>query len=244
MPVADKFESGKVRIASWAAFKQYLDGTLARRAFSYAVEGQTYHVITDSVGGVELETYVPKVSMSPGADQIDFETNFIPIAGRIARQGATLYDDQGNALSVTLDGSVRRLEILGKVQVIGAVAPPATTSVAIVGDNPLSVASSDTAYVIPNGNTFRLQSLLAGNEDPTKGARVEVIFDNGGTLRTITRVYTAGSTVLYSYADVASSRDGTALVGNGAGTNRIILRRAKLAGSNIEIDTVVRGYVS
>ena len=58
----------------------------------------------------------------------------------------------------------------------------------------------------------------------------------------IARMYTAGASLLFGFADIAESRDGTALVGNVAGTNRVVLRRTKFAGSDIAIDAVVNGY--
>lgn len=148
-------------------------------------------------------------------------------------------DASGNAVTITEDAGVYRLEISGKVQVTGAVPPPATTPAQINADTPLVVGSDDTTFIIPNGETFHLQEVIAGNEDPTKGAVIEVIFDDG-TEHLIARVYTNGQTVSIGYADVSEARDGTALLGNGVYT--IIVRRAKFTGTNIAIDAVVSGY--
>jgi len=149
--------------------------------------------------------------------------------------------DGSRGVSVTADAALNRLEISGKIVVIGASPPPATTPVAIFADNPLSVGTQDTAFVIPNGTTFRLQELSGGNEDPTKGAVILVIYNNG-TEHVISRMYTSGESITRSFPDVATARDGTPLVGNGAHT--IIVRREKFSGSNIAIDAVVRGYYS
>jgi hypothetical protein len=150
-----------------------------------------------------------------------------------------LFDEDGNAIDTQLDAGVRRLEIAGKVQVTGAVPPPATTPVIIYAATPLSVGSNDTSFTIPNGETFYLQGAIAGNEDPTKGASIEIIYDNG-TEHLIERVYTAGQTISIGYSDLSAARDGTALVGNGS--HAIIVRREKYGGTNIAIDAVVSGY--
>lgn len=155
---------------------------------------------------------------------------------------AILYDVNGNAISSQADAGVNRLEIAGKVAVVGALPPPSTNPFAIIADTPLVVDNSDTAFVIPDGETAHLQQLTAGNEDPTKGASVEIIYDDAGTERLIARVYTAGFSVLFSFADIAMARDETPLLGNAAGTKKIIVRRLKFAGTNIAIDCVIRGY--
>jgi hypothetical protein len=51
-----------------------------------------------------------------------------------------------------------------------------------------------------------------------------------------------GRTISVGYNDVSESRDGTTMTGNAGGTNTIIVRRAKYAGTNIAIDAVVTGY--
>lgn len=152
-------------------------------------------------------------------------------------------DSVGNPVTVVNDAGVYREAIIGKVTVVGAAPPPSTTEATIFANSPLVVGSSDTAYVIPNGQVFHLQGIIAGNEDPTKGASVEIIFDNAGTERLIRRIYLAGFSVEFGFPDVNESQDGNSLVGNGAGTNRIIIRRSKFSGTNIAINAVVSGYV-
>lgn len=150
-------------------------------------------------------------------------------------------DAAGNAFSSQLDAGVRRLEISGKVAVIGSQPPPATTPQTIYADTPLTVGADDTAFIIPDTETFYLQEVTAGNEDPTKGAVVEILFDDGAE-HLIERVYTNGETVVISFADVSTARDGTPLLGNGA--NEIIVRRTKFSGTDIAIDAVARGYTA
>lgn len=145
-------------------------------------------------------------------------------------------------VSVTADAGVNRLEIQGKVQSIGAIPPPATTPVVISADTPLTVGTDDTTYVIPDGEIFHLQQITCGNEDPTKGAVVVVLFDDGSE-HVIEQVYTAGFTVQAGFADIVEARDGTSLVGNPGGTNVIVVRRQKYSGSDIAIDAEVIGYV-
>lgn len=144
-------------------------------------------------------------------------------------------------VTVTNDAGINRLEILGKVALTGALPPPATNAAVIFADTPLTVGNDDTTFTIPNGETFHLQEIVAGNEDPTKGAVIEVLFDDGSE-HLIARVYINGETIIIPYTDVIEARDGTSLTGNGS--NEIIVRRVKYSGSNIAIDAVVRGYTA
>jgi hypothetical protein len=150
-----------------------------------------------------------------------------------------IYDASGNPVTITNDAGTYRLNIIGKVAITGATPPPATTPAVITAATPLVVGTHDTTFTIPNTKTFYLQEIVTGNEDPAKGSSVEVIFNNG-TEHLIARVYTASTTLVVGYPDVAAARDGTALLGNG--TNTIIVRRKKYTGSDIAIDTIVRGY--
>lgn len=150
-----------------------------------------------------------------------------------------LVDPSGNDTTITLDGVVYRQEVQGKVTIVGASAPPATTPVEIDADIPLTVGTHDTSFLIPSGETFHLQTIIAGNEDPTKGASVEVIYDDG-TEHVVARVYTSGTTTQIGYSDVNTARNGTSL--DGTGTETIIVRRLKFSGTDIAIDTVVTGY--
>ena len=148
-------------------------------------------------------------------------------------------DAAGNAISSQLDAGIRRLEIAGKVSVVGSVPPPATNAFAVFADTPLVVGANDTAVVIPDGETLHIQSITGGNEDPTKGAQVEVVF-NDGTEHVVGRFFTSGHSLFFGFADVTQARDGTALTGNG--TNTLIVRRLKFSGTDIAIDAVLRGY--
>ena len=150
-----------------------------------------------------------------------------------------LYDGAGNPVTITNDAGVYRVEITGKVQTVGAIPPPATTPVRINADTPLTVRSHDTSFVIPTGETFYMQAVTAGNEDPTKGAVIEVLYDNG-TEHLVERIYTNGETIQIGFPDLSSARDGTVLVGNGSHT--IVVRRTKYSGSNIAVDAGVQGY--
>jgi len=149
-------------------------------------------------------------------------------------------DEHGNYATITHDQGVNRQEIAGKVTIVGALPPPSTTLVEIFADTPLTVSTNDTTYVIPTGETFYLQQIVVGNEDPTKGAVIEVLFDDG-TEHLIARIYTSGQTLLVGYSDIQTARDGTALLG-AVGTSNIIVRRTKYSGTDIAIDAEVRGY--
>jgi len=150
-----------------------------------------------------------------------------------------LVDSSGNEITVTQEGAVYRLEVTGKVSVVGALPPPATTAFAIFADTPLTTGNHDTTWTIPSGEAAHIQSVQAGNEDPTKGAVVEIIFDDG-TEHLVERVYINGQTITISFGDVMEARDGTDLIGNGS--NELIVRRTKYSGTNIAIDAVLRGY--
>jgi hypothetical protein len=154
-----------------------------------------------------------------------------------------LYNEDGTvAVSTKDDDGVRRLEIAGVVVVQQAAVPLLGVAFLIHADTPLVVSTHDTIFVIPDGKTAHVQSLVSGNEDPTKGAVAEVIYDDDGTERLIARMFTAGASLLFGFANVSQSRDGTDLTGNGAGTKTIIVRRTKFVGTDIAIDTSVRGY--
>lgn len=176
-----------------------------------------------------------------GTKQIGFVAQGTKNAGGTESWPVALYDDLGNALDTVSDVGVQRLQINGKVQVVGAIPPPNTTSVNVFAHLPLVVGSADTVFVIPDGETFYLQQVIAGNEDPTKGASIEVIYDNG-TEHLAERVYTNGRTINIGYGDQGAARDGVPMVGNAGGTFVIIIRRIKYSGSNIAIDAIVRGY--
>lgn len=160
------------------------------------------------------------------------------------RAASTLYDKDGNAVEVTMENGVYRLAVTGLVAVVGQDPPPGTTPVVITADTPLVVSTADTVYVIPDGQTYFLQEIVAGNEDPTKGAVTEVIYDENGTEHLIGRQYTAGFTEPASQTATGCARDLTKCIGNAGGTFKIIVRRTKYAGSPVAIDAEARGYVT
>ena len=125
------------------------------------------------------------------------------------------------------------------VSIVPQPIPPGSVGVFIAADNPLIVNTDDTTFTIPSGKTFYLQQIIVGNEDPAKGARVEVLYDDG-TERMVARTYTAGETVAVPIANQSVARDGTTM--SGTGSNTIIVRRSKLTGSDLQVDAVVRGY--
>jgi hypothetical protein len=155
------------------------------------------------------------------------------------RHDVILYDKDGTAIGTFDDEGTRRLEIYGKVNVIGSVPPPSTAGFIINADNPLITSSHDTALVIPTGEVFHLQEVTAGNEDPTKGAVTEIIYDDGAE-HLIERVYTNGQTISIGYPNLNVARDGTSLAGTG--TETIVVRRTKYSGSAIAMDSEIRGY--
>lgn len=224
MPRLEKFIHTVV--LSWDELVPLLDGTTATLPYLEGFDDQGHPEIA-AIDGIVVYTAL----LLGTAEQA---------AWVALKPGLVAYLNQSPSL--VSDSGQLRLAIEGKVAVVGAFPPPATSPFAVIADAPLVVGSHDTIFVIPDGETAHLQQLTAGNEDPTKGASVEIIYDDGGIERLIARVYTAGFSVLFSFADVSAARDGTPLVGDAGGTKRIIIRRLKFSGTDIAIDCVTRGY--
>ncbi|MCU0912935.1 MAG: hypothetical protein MUC88_00055 [Planctomycetes bacterium] len=130
-----------------------------------------------------------------------------------------------------------------------AAAPPkppgASTEVVLASDDPLSITSDDyDEYTIPDGKIFHLQNISCGAEgDPSeRGSRIDVIFNDNGTMRYVERVYIAGSSVFETLPDTSKSIDGTTMLGDGS-TKKIRLLRHRLSGAAQEVFAVIRGYV-
>lgn len=184
----------------------------------------TAAAITDGTDIVNVEDL-------SGVNRLSTETLIRDSSGRIAE-----------VLPDSNDG-INRLAITGKVSVTAPPPPTGATSIVIAADNPLLVGNHDTEYIITNGTTFHIQQIVAGAAgDPTeKGSKITIIFHNGSE-HVIERIYVSGFTNFGSYPDTDRTRDGVLLTGNG--TNKIIIRREKVSGTNREIDAVVRGYES
>lgn len=160
-----------------------------------------------------------------------------------------LYDENGNPVEVRIDEADQtyRLGVFGKVTTVPASPPAAKTRVVLVGDTPLAFGAGanpqDSEFVIPNGETFTAQRLIAGSEgDSTEaGSRIDLIYvDASSVEHLITRQYVAGFTVDVS-GETDEARDGTAMVGDGVNT-KIVLRRLRLSGGSLEVDAVLVGY--
>jgi hypothetical protein len=140
---------------------------------------------------------------------------------------------------------LHRLAIDGKVSIQISPPPPGGAKIAISADNPLGISNVTsphiTTWVIPDGKTLVIQQIIAGCQgDPSAdGSKVEVYYDNG-TLHLIDRIYIMGETQFGNYPDTDTSRDDTALVGNG--THSVKIYRYRLSNSTQEIDAVLRGY--
>lgn len=231
--------------ATLAAFKTAFDSRdLATQATLLAADGRltTIDAVLDSIKDTDG---IKKITdeLPAGTQEIGAVRQGTKAANTAAWPIKITNAGGDKVATLTNDAGIIRQEIVGKVSVVGATAPPSTTAQEIFADIPLVVGTHDTTFTIPDGETFHLQNITAGNEDPSKGAVIEVIFDNGSE-HVIERVYTNGSTVSISFNDVATARDGIALLGNGAGTSDIIVRRIKYAGTDIAIDAIVTGYTS
>lgn len=158
---------------------------------------------------------------------------------------ATLYNENGDPITVTQDGNVFRLEINGKVSVVGQLPPPNTNPVLITAGKPLqpaSVGTHDTIFSIPDGEVFHLQDCRYGNEGGSaRNVSIEIIYFDG-TEHLLELLFCNGSTIQDSFTDESVARDGTSMIGNAVGTNLIIVRRMKFTGANLVIDAEVGGF--
>lgn len=228
-------------------------GTIASVDFATETKLEAVRLLLASIDGKDFATETTMAAIKD-TDGIKKITDGVQLNAGSAEIGAVaqgtkaspsnawpvlITSSAGNPVTVSEDASIYRLEVQGKVQTIGAISPPSTNTARINADAPLTAGSHDTSFVIPNGETYHLQQITAGNEDPTKGAVFEIIYDDG-TEHVIARVYTAGQTISVGYSDLVQARDGTPLTGNGS--NSIIVRRVKFAGSNIAMDCEVLGY--
>ena len=219
----------------------------AVRVLLASIDGKDFSTETTlSAADAKLATIDSVLDSIKDTDGIKKITDALPVGDN--NIGRTKLTDGTLVASLINDtvASLVRLAVEGKVSVVSPTAPTAATSVSLASDSPLAITTTAQAtYVIPDGETFYLQALAAGAEgDPTeKGSRVEVFYDQNGTEKIVSRLYVAGFTVFQSYNDVSASRDGTSMVGNAGGTNRIILRRTRLSGSAQEVDAELRGYV-
>ena len=127
------------------------------------------------------------------------------------------------------------------VRVVSTAPPAGVDAIILAAGTPLTVGTHDTDYVIPNGEVFYLQQLTGGNEDPSKGASVTIIYYDGTTEHIVHRDYYNGATHSTVFPDVGYARDGTLMVGDGS-TKLIRVRRSKFSGTDIAIDAVVYGY--
>jgi hypothetical protein len=234
----EKFGGMRVEV-TWAEMQPLIDGTTAKFPF---IEG------TDEGGNTTVACFDGKVGYFVTIANPTEEGEFVTAKATATAYGHPLglnqfviADDEGNAISSQLDVGVRRLETSGKVSVIGAAPPPLTNSAIIYADSPLIVSANDTVFVIPDGEIYHLQELVSGNEDPTKGAVIEVIYKNA-TEHVVARMYTAGFSESITEPADGLARDGTACVGNAGGTFTMIVRRTKYSGSAIAIDAEARGY--
>ena len=202
----------------------------------YSIDGTTWYTLVGfQVGGSAVVTST--------TDNGNFRAN---VAGFVKmRVRASAYTS--GTVNVLLHAHVRNPSIPidgnGNIGVrVVATAPPAgVDGVVIAADTPLTVGSHDTEFTIPNGQTFHLQQITAGNEDPSKGASVVVIYYDGTTEHVVARDYVNGATHSSTFPDLKKARDGTEMVGDGS-TKLIRVRRLKFSGSDIAIDAVVFGY--
>lgn len=65
-----------ISVDSWADFRKLIDGTLLSASFNYENRTGFYRIVTEPIGGVQREYTLTK---NNGADQTDFETNFVPL---------------------------------------------------------------------------------------------------------------------------------------------------------------------
>lgn len=66
---------------TWTEFKKYIDGTYMSLAFQYYDDGQFYQIVAEPYGGISHRYFLLQ---DAGADDVDFTTNFQPLAFRKA----------------------------------------------------------------------------------------------------------------------------------------------------------------
>lgn len=161
---------------------------------------------------------------------------------------AVLYDASGNPVEVSLQDGIYKINIVGKVTVSPPPVPDAAVPVFLVADTPLAINSDidNTPFVIPSGKTFYLTQIVIGAAgDPTeKGSASELYFTPDGSPgvneKLVQRLYVAGFTATSHYEPFITTRDGTAMLGDG--TAALFIRRRRLSGSYQEVDCLVQGY--
>jgi len=233
-------------IATWPEYKNFINGTSSSLAFSWNLENNFYEIVTEPILGFNLIHYLENTG---SADLTDWENNFknlslrkegsnllIPITGSIQIDNQpirTRIQDATQSFFTKVDSAGRIA-----VAVTPPTAPPATTAINIAVQS--SVASiTDTLYVIPNGQTLRLQRFSGGGEGANKNSVIELFFDpNGdGSILTIIRTgYVYGNNFEYTL-------DPDSFAYTGDGTRAIRLRRRRLDGGNAEMAAFWDGYL-
>lgn len=144
----------------------------------------------------------------------------------IIRAGTT----SNNELEVNTDGSVNVVPLLNPP------APANTTAVTTSAFGDVSNTSGDdTYYTITNTKVLTIQTLVAGSEETTGGAIVELFYDPNANLTGMTRIST-----LFVNGTSDNTPVGQNFTGNG--TRRIVLRRRSYSSSAREMFGQWIGY--
>jgi hypothetical protein len=96
------------RIATWAEFKKYIDGTYCSASYSYEELTAYYIVLTEAIGGIRKEVTIAK---DGGANQVDFDTNYKNITPRIPISNKIFLSDN------TILGANNPIPVSGTVDV-------------------------------------------------------------------------------------------------------------------------------
>lgn len=133
---------------TWTEFKKYIDGTYMSLAFQYFDDGDFYQIVTESYGDISHRYYLLQ---DGGADDVDFTTNFQPLAFKKTGSFNTVTVFGGAAAGSTPSGNpvlvagtdgtnVRTLKTdsTGKLDVTGSI----TATIAAVGSNNAAMPTS------------------------------------------------------------------------------------------------------
>lgn len=132
-------------------------------------------------------------------------------------------------------------------------APPGTTEFSfVVSESELNVGSggdvssphTTVGSIIANGINLFLQSIEVGTEGDSSenGSVIEVFWRTSGpTDHLISRLFVAGQSIQVALPNTNSTRDGTAMTGDGVDTRLVVVRR-RLSTAALEIDFVIRGF--
>lgn len=125
----------------------------------------------------------------------------------------------------------------GNLQVITPPPQPPPTATAANDTQYSGIGSTtDTFFTIPNTRTLFINRFISGAEASTKGSVAELYFDINGDLSVL-------EIIAVQFLSGSNASSDLAAVYDGDGTARIVMRRRRLDGGNVEFFASWIGYV-